>query len=373
MAGSDAQAGFYYQNIVAARYALDLIEIGSQLRSISLENPQRAKHIDDIIADRVDGVSFIQIKWSESDTAAFTLYNLITAEDTSLSLIAQLAHGFRQVSREPGRKEIILLSTKKAGTNRQPRMGFAKSMDEFLAELHTPFIEHAGFSDLRQVPSFAEYEPTLERLRSASGLVDLEELSHFLKCLRFRLNEPHRDTVAEHVRARLARLGIEQAQHANLLDHIVQWSIESRLIRADDVLRALGLLDRFVDRLSHNFPVERKVWVPTPGIFEALDSSLDTLDSGFILVEGEPGSGKSTALTMYRAHRADVLFGYYCFVPNDRTLGNERMQDDTFVHFICIGLRNAFPDVEFPRQYAPHTLDLLNTDFRGAKFYNNLG
>ena len=76
MAGSDAQAGFYYQNIVAARYALDLIEFGSQLRSISLENPQRAKHIDDIIADRVDGVSFIQIKWSESDTAAFTLYNL---------------------------------------------------------------------------------------------------------------------------------------------------------------------------------------------------------------------------------------------------------------------------------------------------------
>ena len=239
-------------------------------------------------------------------------------------------------------------------------MGFAKSLAEFLDELHTPFIAQAGLSDLRQVPSFAEYEPTLERLRSASGLADLEELAHFLKCLRFRLKEPHRDTVAEHVRARLARLGIEQAQYANLLDHIVLWSIEGRLIRADDVLRALGLLDRFVDRLSHNFPVERKVWVPTPDLFEALDLSLDALDSGFILVEGEPGSGKSTALTMYRAHRADVLFGYYCFVPNDRTLGNERLQDDTFVHSICIGLRNAFPDVEFPRPYAPHTLDLLN-------------
>ena len=221
MVGSDAQAGFYYQNIVAAQYALDLIEFGSQLHSLTLENPQRAKHIDDIIADRADGVSFIQVKWSESDTAAFTLYNLITAEDTSLSLIAQLARGFQQVSKESGRKEIILLSTKKAGTNRQPGMGFAKSLAEFLDELHTPFIAHAGLSDLRQVLSFAEYEPTLERLRSASGLADLEELSHFLKCLRFRLNEPHRDTIAEHVRARLARLGIEQAQYANLLGHIV--------------------------------------------------------------------------------------------------------------------------------------------------------
>src|SRR5215510_9161459 len=187
MAGSDAQAGFYYQNLVAAQYALDLIEFGSQLRSITLENPQRAKHIDDIIADREDGVSFIQVKWSENDTAAFTLSNLITSEDTSLSLIAQLVRGFRQVSREPGRKEIILLSTKKAGTNRQPGMGFAKSLAEFLDELHRPFIAHAEMSDLRQMPSFAEYEPILERLRSASGLADLEELSHFLKCLRFRL------------------------------------------------------------------------------------------------------------------------------------------------------------------------------------------
>src|SRR4029434_7896646 len=105
MAGSDAQAGFYYQNIVAAQYALDLIEFGSQLRSITLENPQRAKHIDDIIADRADRVSFIQVKWSDSDTAAFTLYNLITAEDTSLSLIAQLARGFPQASTGTGHKD----------------------------------------------------------------------------------------------------------------------------------------------------------------------------------------------------------------------------------------------------------------------------
>ena len=77
MAGAEAQAGFYYQNIVAAQYALDLIEFGSQLRSITLENSQRAKHIDDIIVDRTEGASFIQVKWSEDDTTAFTLHNLV--------------------------------------------------------------------------------------------------------------------------------------------------------------------------------------------------------------------------------------------------------------------------------------------------------
>ena len=34
MAGAEAQAGFYYQNVVAANYALDLLEFGSSLRSI---------------------------------------------------------------------------------------------------------------------------------------------------------------------------------------------------------------------------------------------------------------------------------------------------------------------------------------------------
>src|SRR6266446_5315980 len=98
MAGSDAQAGFYYQNIVAAQYALDLIEFGSPLRSITFENPGRAKHIDDIIANSAAGTVFVQVKWSQDDTSAFTLHNLVTAEEGSTSLLAKLARGFRQVA-----------------------------------------------------------------------------------------------------------------------------------------------------------------------------------------------------------------------------------------------------------------------------------
>jgi hypothetical protein len=77
-------------------------------------------------------------------------------------------------------------------------------------------------------------------------------------------------------------------------------------------------------------------------------------------LEGEPGSGKSTALTMYLSERSDIRFGYYCFVPNDQTLGNERLGDDAYVRSICIGLKNAFPDVKFPRPYAPQTAQLLS-------------
>jgi hypothetical protein len=360
MAGSEAQAGFYYQNIVAAQYALELIEFGSRHRSLTLENPERAKHIDDIIIDGVGGAAFIQVKWSQDDTSAFTLHNLVAAEDDSTSLLAKLARGFRQVSHEDGKKEILLLSNRRAGTNRQPRMGFDRSLKEFIDEFHQPFVDASELTKIQQVATFDEYKPILKHLLEASGLCDFVELSGFLKCLRFRLNQPDRDTMADRVRSHLARLGIEQGQYATLLDEVVNWSLAGKAVQREDVLRVLGLRDRFVDRVSHYFPVDRTVWVPTPELFSSLDSSIGTIENGFLLLEGEPGCGKSTALTMYLSERPDVRFGYYCFVPNERTLGNERLGEDAFVRSICIGLKNAFPDVQFPRPYALHTVELLN-------------
>lgn len=360
MAGSEAQAGFYYQNIIAAQYALDLIEFGSPLRAITFENPQRAQYIDDIIADSAHGTTFVQVKWSEDEASAFTLYNLITAEDDSTSLLAKLAQGYRHVVGEEGRKEVVLFSTRKAGTNRQPKQGFSKSLAEFLTDFHQPFVDDPTTTNVRQATAFAEYEPILDHLLTGSGLRDLDELSGFLKCLRFRLSQPDRDTMAERLRARLATLGIEQQQYATLRDEVVRWSISSQQIRPDDVRRALGVLDHFVDRVSHRFPIDRQMCVPTPHLFDLLDASVKVLENGFVLVEGEPGCGKSTALTMYLSARPDVLFGYYCFVPGDRTLGNARLGDDAFVRSVCIGLKNAFPDFQFPRPYAPHTVSLLN-------------
>ena len=359
MAGAEAQAGFYYQNIIAAGYALDLIEFGSQLRSVTFENPSRARHIDDVIIDHSDGATFVQVKWAQDETSSLTLHNLTTTEDDSASLLAKLARGYRDIVGEPGRKEIILVSTRRAGTNRQPSCGFDKSLAEFIAELHQSWLQ-AEAASLQSLPSLAEYEPILVRLLSASALKDQDELADFLKCLRFRLGMPDRDTMVDRVRSRLVQLGIEQRYYTKLLDDVVRWSIEAVEVNADDVRTALGVHDRFVDRVSHYFPVDRRVLVPTPGLFEQLDTSIQVLDSGFILVEGEPGSGKSTALTMYLADRPDVQFGYYCFIPGDTSLANERLGDDAFVRSICIGLKNCFPDIQFPRPYAPHTVQLLN-------------
>jgi hypothetical protein len=117
MAGSDAQAGFYYQNVVAAGWLLDLLENGSAVRSVSLESSGRAKFVDDIVVECVDRTLFVQVKWAKDDSSALTLHNLVAAEEpTELPLIARLAAGFKKIQGEPGAKEIVLLSTR----NRAP-------------------------------------------------------------------------------------------------------------------------------------------------------------------------------------------------------------------------------------------------------------
>ena len=360
MAGAEAQAGFYYQNVVAANYALDLLEFGSSLRSITLESIERAKHIDDIVAEYDGKTTFVQVKWARDQASALTLHNLVTAEGDSTSLLSKLARGYQQIRRKLGQKEIVLFSSRQAGKNRQPGLGFTKSLTEFLDEFHQPLVDMDEPVNIERLAAFDDYQAILDSLGDAASLPNLGDLLAFLKCVRFRLNQPDIETMVERVHARLAQLGIEQRDYATLLDEIVNWSITSARITPDHVRRVLGVHDRFVDRVSHHFPLDQKVWVPTPRVFAELDSSIEALDSGFILLEGEPGSGKSTALTAYIKKKSEVSFGYYCFVPNDRALANERLESEAFVSSICIGLRNAFPDVEFPKPYARHTVQLLN-------------
>ena len=353
MAGAEAQAGFYYQNIVAAGYALDLIEFGSPLQAITMESVEQAKHVDDIVAEYTDRTTFVQVKWAKNETSALTLHNLVTPEDGSKSLLSKLAHGYQQICEKPGKKEIILFSSRRAGINRQPKLGFPRASLSFWMN----FISHSSPQKqlliLRTLAASDDYSSILESLREATGLPKHDDLLEFLKCVQFKLDQPDIETMAERVRMRLVQLGIERSYYATLLDEIVNWSITKARVTPDDVRRVLGVRDRFVDRVSHHFPLDQEIWVSTPQVFAELDSSIEALDSGFILLEGEPGSGKSTALTAYIEKKPEVSFGYYCFVPNDQSLGNERLEHEAFVSSICIGLRNAFPDVEFPKLYVP--------------------
>ncbi|MGL6625712.1 dsDNA nuclease domain-containing protein [Aeromonas jandaei] len=359
MAGSEAQAGFYYQNLVSALNILELIDIGSHIRSITLENPARAPHIDDIIIDTDKGTRFIQIKWSKDQETSFTLSNLV-AEDEGGSLWAKLARGYQKIYSERGEKLVELLSTRREGVKKQTGQGFDHSLKQFITEFHTPYISSSPNTRMEDIHSYSDYEQTLQKLKHASGISDDGVFSAFLKSMRFTLGQDDIDTVSQRVKARLHQLGIEQQQFGTLLDKCVNWSIGSRQITAPMVLETLGLEDRFAERLNHRFPVDDALLVPTPDLFHALDNALNQFSSGFIAVIGEPGAGKSTALTKYLHTNSSVKFGYYCFIPDEKVIGNERLQEEAFVRSICLGLKDAFPDFKFSKPYSTTSVQLLN-------------
>lgn len=359
MAGAEAQAGFYYQNLVAAMRLLDLIEIGSEVKSVTLENPGRAKHIDDIIVDGDLGPRFIQVKWSGDEETSFTLSNLIASDDGG-SLWEKLAIGFEKVRHEPGDVIVELLSTRRAGVNRQAPQGFPCSLQEFLTNFHIPFTKTPAGTDVRSFESYQSYKEVVNRLYLASGLPDIQTYSAFLRAIRFNLSQDSRNTVEARLRARLRGLGIEQMQYGTLLDNCIKWSISGLKVDRLELLQTLGLTDRFSERLKNHFPVEEPLWVPTPDLFSRIDEAISRIKTGFVVVLGEPGAGKSTAITKYLSETDAVRFGYYCFIPDESAIGNERLQEDAFVRSICVGLRDAFPDFSFTTPYAYPSTDLLN-------------
>lgn len=350
MLGSHSQAGFFYQNNIAALKVLEMLRPGVRIDHITLENPAHAEHIDDVVVHYADRVEYIQVKWAEDDRTNFTLYGLLTPEsDGKAALLRQLADGYASIA--GGVPRIVLCSTKGASDRARPSDGLPRSLCDLIREITEPAKSLEPDGSLETLPFYTEYADTLSRMEAVSGLSHAD-FARFIRCLEFRLGQPPLEYVQDQVRTQLVELGIGREAYDSLLTGIVEWSISGENVARQTVERRLGINDRFVDGVAQVFPVEKAQYVENAKLFADLDESIDRLSGGFILLEGPPGSGKSTALTMYRTCRDDIAVGYYCFIPDEVSFGNRRLERDTFLKHLCIGISQAFPSVEFPDWYS---------------------
>jgi len=364
MGGAESQAAFHYQNLHAALELLTMIEQGSSLLSVTLENPDKAEHIDDIILEYAKMIRYVQIKWGKSETSSFTLANLCKPDNAGKgkkkpSLLAKMAKGWKQAHGTPKSIEVVLLSNRPAGTNKQPSQGFPRSLQEFLDDLLSPWQQTVPTVALNDAAQYETYKSTLDQMRRSTGL-DKEEQEAFLRVLRFELGYPGLEELKRNIPVRLQQLGIDDQLFDRVVNTALEWSIAQRRVQRDDVLRKLGLHMHFVETLVQSFPVNSELWVPRPELLKALDDSINVLPGGFVLLEGPAGSGKSTALSMFDRTRPEVRLGHYCYVPDERELGYPRLERETLLRTLCIGIHNAFPDIEFPHPFAPHDKSRLN-------------
>ncbi len=366
MIGSASQAGYYYQNNVAALKIIECLFFNTDITSIRLENYDKGQHIDDIIIYRNHKIEYYQIKWSDDVKNSFTLYNLLSAQAPKKSIFRQLAEGYLTAKQSGLDFSVTLFTNKRESSQKRPSEGLNHS----LTEIRTNIFERLKKTSDRydSLSSYADYRDTLEAIRSECSL-DQDSFNDFIKKLELKFGQEQSDQIQNATKFRLERLGIESNLFEKLLDGIVNWSITGEQITKSTILKHLGITDRFEDKISHHFKiVEEKFYVPNEALQKKLETSISELQGGYIFIEGLPGSGKSTALTKFKDRNPDVTIAYYCFIPETNSdFGQNRHKASYFLKSLCLSIEKQFSDVNLPNRYSG------NFENKFASYIDKLG
>lgn len=352
MEGSSSQAGFYYQNNIAALKIIECLFFNSDIRQIRLENYDKGNHIDDIIIYRENKMEYYQVKWSEDEGKSYTLYNLLTAESPKKSIFKQLAEGYLIAKRNSEFFSITLFTTKKESNQKRPSEG----LNHGLSDMRTNIFEPLKLTDSKydSLTNYETYKDSIEKIRLVTSL-DENSFTDFIKKLEFKFSQEGIEEIQNILKFKLETLGIETSRFEKLLNAVVKWSISGESITKDLVLTELGIASRFEDKLSHYFKVvDDEFYVPNQSFFEQLEYGLTELEGGYIFIEGLPGIGKSTALTKFKEQYHDVVaLAYYCFIPDAKNdFGEFRHQSYYFLKSLCIAIERNFPEVDLPSKYS---------------------
>lgn len=356
MEGSASQAGFYYQNNIAALKIIECLFFNSNILKIRLENYEKGKHIDDIIIYKKDKIEYYQVKWSIDEDKSYSVFNLLKSQyspdgKVKRSLFKSLAEGYESVKNNSVNLSITLFTTKRESNQKRP----SENIHYGLTDLRTNIFEplQTGGCNYEDLPNYQDYQEILEKIRVECEL-DKPSFNEFLKCLVFRFRQEPTEEIQDIIKSKLDKLGIEIDLLDKLLNAVVKWSISGESITKDLLLKELNISDRFEDKLSHFFKiVDNEHYVSNKPFFNKLEESLSQLDNGYIFIEGLPGIGKSTALTKFKEKNNEVALTYYCFIPDTgNNFGEMRHQSHYFLKSLCINVEKQFPDVDLPGKYS---------------------
>lgn len=358
--GSFSQAGFSYQNHLAALKILELLDISSDILMVEMENFKKGAHIDDIIITRKQAIEYYQVKWSADENKAFTIHNLAfeQTKDEKATLWTKLKNGY--LKKLTGGKDatITLYTTRPAGNGTSKKNpGVNKSLAQLQA-FHKKFIDLQPLA-LQELGDYPEFKGTLDKLAAAIDFTP-DQFELFFKTLRFKFSAPSQQYLENQLDNKADDLGLDTAQIDRLLRKVVSWSISAQEVTRELLLLELGIAERTRDRLAHTFKVDEHLYIENQALFSQLDAALESLPGGHMLVEGVPGAGKSTALTKYFAANPSVKFAYYCFIPDDVSGTDLRLKGDYFLKSLCVAIEANFPKLELPVRYSDKYEDRLS-------------
>jgi hypothetical protein len=305
--------GYQYQDLIGAWLALRLLDRGDPPLSVTLE-PPRAVRVDDVLVEYRDRTEFYQIKWREDRTFRWSIRELGNRSGAGRSLALDLAASWVRLRARPA-PHIILYSNRGLES----------------AGLQSLFDDE----DPANVVPHWRHEPAAGELRELCEGAQLndDDFACFMETLKFEEGPRTLDGARRRLADRLSVVGADPTRLDSYVAQCFQWSLDHRPLRRDDICRELGLVSQLLDPIHSYFQQDEHA-IQRVARLDELDARVEATQSGYIIVTGGPGSGKSHVLAQYaerREQRTGVpVLRYHCFASPEDAQGQERLERATF-------------------------------------------
>lgn len=337
----NAVTGYYPQYRMSAALVIQGLRSRS-LRWIAVADPQ-AKRVDDFQIAAENRVDAYQFKWSRYP-GNFTFNDLVKGDDSSPSLIKQLAEGWQHLQKLYVSERIVVhlitnetmsvsaSATLPTGDPPPDHPHFAAFIEQVWKPAHNTPISSS-------IKILTVWQTTWSSLQKESGL-SKKEFERFVRdCkLEFGCGLPDAEYSAD---------SRDKEIYENDLNHVTEKIFRAvyepqQIVRLNhqELLEFLGWKRRFEFRNRHDFPVNDVLYQPIEESRSKLEQALTQIESGYLAVLGSPGSGKSTLLTQTLLYYPQRIIRYYAFVP-DAQGANVRGDSQNFLHDIVGALEKA--------------------------------
>jgi hypothetical protein len=337
--------GFYAQYRLCARLIQKALQEGT-FEWVHLMS-REAEAMDDIILASTGRLEALQLKHSTSPKGITLASLLKTGSEGKLSLIRQLASGWRKLKKlHPDRTVSAHLIFR----------GFPTGLGQLDSSINVPEGENfhrfllEGWSNNSPPEAIEKWRSLREAILEEACLNRSEVQAFFEECkIEFADANVRSDT--EWAEKDLKAL-------TNHLQDLAGADVRPGKIDQQSLLEGLGWDSRYRIRYSHEWKIDKR-YQSIHATTEPLHKLLESVQSGYAALLGTPGSGKSTTLSHTLRTSSDWRFiPYYAFLPGDISQG--RGEAVQFLHDIVLSLKRY--GIQGSRGYATEDLTSLKAE-----------
>lgn len=343
-----------------------------QLKWVKFIDPE-AGRLDDLQLNVSDVIYAYQMKWSGSSN--YLSFNQISfSSHNKPSIIKQLTEGWKKLRNQHGNNiKVCFLTNMSPSKNDNLFQNNESQKKAFKNFINEEWNNRDSFTP-SSIP--AQWKEVWKKILSESNLSEKDFLEFIRDCeFIFSFNYP------TEINSPFPEDFQNLNKDINKLSSFISQSIAQTAnlplqLTSQELLNKLNWSDRIEYKNIHIFPVE-KIYEPIETSKKKLINAIETVDSGYILLQGTPGSGKSSLLSasLKDSEKLKVI-KYFCYIPDDRSIVISRGESVNFLHDISQQLEtlgyNAGEslnsvDLSFLQKKLQHQLEQIRNKYQESK------